>query len=117
MNAAVHGRSTRGLCSAVLAFEAILMLLAIPVMMTVPVLSTTFAVGWGAGLAAAYFVAIGLLGRAWGYLVGHALQMAFIALGLVAAGPAVVGVGVLFAGVWIAAYAVGLRIDRDRAIR
>jgi hypothetical protein len=117
VNAPVHGRATRGLCSAILAFEAILMLLAIPVMLTVPVLSTTFAVGWGAGLAAAYFVAIGLLGRSWGYIVGHALQVAFIALGLVAAGRAVVGVGVLFAGLWIAAYVVGLRIDRDRAIR
>lgn len=105
------------LCSAILAFEAILMLLAIPVMMTVPVLSTTFAVGWGAGLAAAYFVTIGLLGGSFGYVVGHALQVAFIALGLVAAGPAVVAVGVLFAGLWIAAYVIGLRVDGERAIR
>jgi hypothetical protein len=105
------------MCSAVLAFEAILMLLAIPVMLTVPVLSTTFAVGWGGGLAAAYFATIGLLGRSWGYVIGHVLQAAFIVLGLLAAGPAVVAVGVLFAGLWIAAYAVGLRVDRERTIR
>jgi hypothetical protein len=105
------------MCSAVLAFEAILMLLAIPVMMTVPILSTAFAVGWGVGLAVAYVVAIGLLGRPWGYAVGHALQAAFLALGWLAAGPAVLAVGVVFAGLWIAAYVIGMRIDRDRAIR
>jgi hypothetical protein len=105
------------MCSAVLAFEAILMLLAIPVMMTVPVLSTTFAVGWGASLAVAFFVAIGLLGRSWGYAIGHALQVAFIALGLFAAGPAVTTVGVIFAGLWIAAFVIGMKIDGERAIR
>jgi hypothetical protein len=113
----VRGRYTRMLCSAILSFEAILMLLAIPVMLTVPVLSTGFAVGWGAGLAASYFAAIGLLGRSLGYIVGHALQVAFIALGLFAAGPAVLTVGLLFAGLWIAAYVIGLKIDRERAIR
>jgi len=113
----VRGRFTRILCSAVLAFEAILMLLAIPVMLTVPVLSPAFAFGWGGGLALGYFVAIGLLGRSWGYLVGHALQVAFVALGFFAAGPAVLTVGVLFAGLWIAGYVIGLRIDRERAIR
>jgi hypothetical protein len=105
------------MCSAVLAFEAILMLLAIPVMMTVPVLSTTFAVGWGASLAAAYLVVIGLLGRSWGYVAGHVLQVAFIALGLFAAGPAVTGVGVVFAGLWVTGYLIGMKIDRERAIR
>jgi hypothetical protein len=105
------------LCSAILAFEAILMLLAIPVMLTVPVLSAAFAVGWGGGLAGAFSVAIGLLGRSWGYAVGHVLQMAFIALGFFAAGPAVLTVGILFAGLWIAAYVIGVRVDHDRAIR
>jgi len=100
------------MCSAVLSFEAILMLLAIPVMMTIPVLSTAFAVGWGVGLAVAYVVAIGLLGRPWGYAFGHALQVAFLALGWLAAGPAVLAVGVVFAGLWIAAYVIGLKIDR-----
>lgn len=110
----MRGRATRGMCSAVLTFEAILMLLAIPVMLTVPVLSPTFAVGWGVGLAVAYFATIGLLGRPWGYAVGHALQVAFIALGLLAAGPAVVVVGVVFAGLWVAAYVIGMRVDRPR---
>jgi hypothetical protein len=36
---------------------------------------------------------------------------------LLAAGPAVVAVGILFAGLWVAAYVMGMRIDRDRAIR
>jgi hypothetical protein len=105
------------MCSAVLAFEAILMLLSIPVMLTIPIIPTSFAVSWGIGLATAYVVTIGLLGRSWGYLVGHLLQVAFIMLGVMAAGPAVLAVGVLFAGLWIAAYVVGLRIDHDRAIR
>lgn len=105
------------MCSAVLSFEAILILLAIPVMMTVPVLSTAFAVGWGVGLALAYVLVIGLLGRPWGYAVGHVLQVAFIGLGLFAAGPAVLAVGVLFAALWVAAYVIGMRIDSARAIR
>ena len=108
----------RGMCSAVLAFEAILALLAIPVMLTVPVLSTTFAVGWGVGLAVACVVVIGTLGRSWGYAVGHALQVAFVVLGIVAAGPAVLSIGLLFAALWLAAYVLGARIERDRrAIR
>lgn len=107
---------TRGLCSAVLSFEAILMLLAIPVMLTIPVLSTAFAVGWGMGLAAAYLLAIGVLGRPWGYALGHLLQVAFIVLGVTAAGPAVLAVGVLFAGLWVAAYVIGMKVDRARAI-
>jgi len=113
----VRGRFTRILCSAVLAFEAVLMLLAIPVMATIPVLTTTFAIGWGAGLAGAFLVTAGLLGRSWGYVAGHALQVAFMALGLFAAGPAVLAVGVMFAGLWVAAYVIGMKIDRDRAIR
>jgi hypothetical protein len=104
------------MCSAVLAFEAIMALLAILVMLTVPVLSTSFAVGWGVGLAVACVVAIGLLGRSWGYGVGHVLQGAFIALGIFAAGPAVLVIGVLFAGLWVAGYLIGLKIDRERAI-
>jgi hypothetical protein len=43
--------------------------------------------------------------------------VAFVALGFFAAGPAVLTVGVLFAGLWIAGYVIGLRIDRERAIR
>jgi hypothetical protein len=104
------------MCSAVLVFEAILMLLSIPVMLTIPIIPTSFAVGWGVGLAIAYFVALGLLGRPWGYVVGHALQAAFVGLGFVA-GHAVLAVGILFAGLWIAAYVVGMRIDGDRAVR
>ena len=35
---------------------------------------------------------------------------------LFAAGPAVTAVGVMFAGLWVAAYLIGMKIDRERAI-
>jgi hypothetical protein len=97
------GRMTRGLCSAILTFEAIVMLMGI------------FVVGWPAGvLAAACVLAAGLLGRPWGYGFGHTVQVAMVGLGV--ASLSMLFVGLVFGALWITAYVVGLKIDQARAI-
>jgi hypothetical protein len=91
------------MCSAILVFEAIVMLMGM------------FVIGWPAGVvAAACVVAAGVLGRAWGYGFGHAVQVAIVAVG--ASSLSMLFIGLMFAALWIAAYVVGLKIDRDRAI-
>jgi len=95
---------TRGLCSAILVFEAIVLLMGM------------FVIGWPAGvLAAACVVAAGVLGRPGGYGFGHVVQAAIIGLGALSL--SMLFVGLVFAALWVAAYVVGLKIDRDRAIR
>ena len=97
------GRMTRGMCAGILAFEAIVMLLGM------------FVMGWPAGvMAAACIVVAGLLGRPWGYGLGHAVQVAIIGLGVLSL--SMLFVGLVFAALWVTAYVVGLKIDRERAI-
>ncbi len=105
----------RGMCSAVLAFEAVMMLLSILVLNGFSSLSVAAATAIGCGMAAACVVAIGGLGRGWGYTLGHAVQVGIIVVGFLAT--PVLFIGIVFAGLWIAACVIGLRIDRDRAIR
>lgn len=106
---------TRVLCSTVLSFEALLMLLSILVLNGFSSLSAPVAATIGCGMAAACVVAAATLGRSWGYGLGHVLQFAIIAVGLLAL--PILFIGVLFAVLWIVAYVIGMRIDRDRAIR
>ena len=115
MSEVVRGRTTRGMCSAVLSFEAVMMLLSILVLNGFSALSVPVASTVGGGMATACIVAIGGLGRPWGYALGHALQVAMVALGALAL--PILFVGLLFAGLWVAAYLIGMKIDRERAIR
>jgi hypothetical protein len=103
------------MCSAVLSFEAVMMLLGILVLNGFSSLTEPAAAVIGCAMAAACLVAVAGLGRAWGYPLGHAVQVAIVALGFVAV--PILAVGLLFAGLWITAYVIGLRIERDRAIR
>ena len=105
----------RGMCSAVLAFEAVMMLLSILVLNGFSSLSVAAATAIGCGMAAACVIAMGGLGRGWGYTVGHAVQVGIIVMGFFAM--PILFIGLLFAGLWIAACVIGLRIERDRAIR
>jgi hypothetical protein len=100
------------MCSAVLSFEFVMALLSILVLNGFSSLSTPVATALGCGMAAACMVAIGGLGRPWGYGFGHALQVAMVAMGLLAL--PILFTGVLFAALWIAAYVVGMRIDGAR---
>lgn len=93
----------RGLCSAILTFEAIVLLMGM------------FVVGWPAGaVAGACVVAAAVLGRPWGYGFGHAVQAAMVGLGALAL--SMLFVGLVFAALWITAYVIGMKIDQDRAI-
>jgi hypothetical protein len=106
---------TRILCSAILSFEAVLMLLSILVLNGFSSLSVPWAAATGGGMAVACVIAASLLGRPWGYGLGHTLQVAIVGLGFLAL--PILFVGLVFAALWLAAYVVGVRIDSDRAIR
>jgi hypothetical protein len=103
------------MCSAVLSFEAIMMLLSILILNGFSSLSAPVSAAVGIGMAGACIVAIGMLGRPWGYGLGHLVQVAMLGLGALAV-PILV-IGALFACLWISAYVIGMRIDRARAIR
>ena len=105
---------TRGMCSAVLLFEAIVFGLATPVMVTVYDVDLATALCVGLGLATASILVIGLLGRDWGYWIGHGLQVAAIALGLVV--PIMYLLGAIFAGLWLGAFLLGRKIAADKAL-
>lgn len=103
----------RGMCSTVLFFEAIIVALAAPVMIGVEKVDAALALWVGLGLAAACLVTTGLLGRSWGYGVGHVLQIAAIALGFLV--PIMFFIGGMFAVLWFGAYALGRKIASDKA--
>lgn len=101
------------LCAAMLFFEAILLGLSTPVMITVEDVDRGLALWLGLGLAVACIVVAGMLRRPGGFLLGHVLQVAAVALGLLA--PAMFFVGGLFAVLWWGAYRLGGTIEADRA--
>ncbi|MGH3357154.1 MAG: DUF4233 domain-containing protein [Nocardioidaceae bacterium] len=105
----------RGMCSAMLFLEAIVLGLATPVMVSVEDVDTAAALGFGLGLAAFALLTAGLLGRPWGYSVGHLVQVGAIALGLLV--PVMFFIGAMFAALWITAFLLGRRIEADKAAR
>ena len=72
----------RGMCAAMLSFEAIVLGLATPVMIAVEDVDTIVSLVVGLGLALSALVIAGLLRWSWAYNLGHALQIAAIALAL-----------------------------------
>lgn len=90
-----------------------MMLLAILVLNGFSSVSVPVAAAIGCGMAVVCLLAIGMLGRPWGYALGHALQVAMVAIGFLAL--PILFMGVLFAGLWIAAYVIGMRIDSARS--
>ena len=111
----MRGRYTRILCSAMLSFEALVMLLSILALMGFFLVAESWAVGIGGGIALVCVVAVGSLGRHWGYALGHVIQIAIVVVGIVWWPMA--PIMIMFAGLWTAAYVVGMRIDQARAIR
>lgn len=103
----------RAMAATVLVFEALVVVFASLVAKDLTGLSTVQAVGGGAVLAVLLVLVAGLLRFRWAYGVGTALQVALVATGLVL--PIMLGVGLLFAGLWFAALLIGLRIERERA--
>jgi hypothetical protein len=102
----------RAMAATVLVFEAIVVVFASLVAKDLSGLSTLQAVGGGAVLALVLLVSSGLLGRPGGYWWGSVLQVAVVATGVFV--PIMIGIGLLFTGLWIAAVVIGNRIERER---
>ena len=103
----------RSLCATVLSVEAITLGLTTPVMITLADVPRGTALAIGLGLAVGCVVIAGLLRVEWAYWLGHAIQVAAIGLGFVV--PLMFVLGPIFALLWGTAYAVGRKIERERA--
>lgn len=107
-------RSMRvSLCAAMLSLQAVVLLLTTPVLVSLTDVPTGAALAVGVGLTVACLVVVGLLRHAWAFWLGWAIQVATVALGVVV--PAMYALGVVFAGLWAAAYLLGGKVDRERA--
>lgn len=102
----------RAMAATVLVFEALVVLFASLVAKDLSGLSTVQAVGGGVVLAVLLVLASGVLGRPGGYWLGSSLQVAVVGTGLVV--PSMIGLGLLFTGLWVAAVVIGTRIERER---
>ena len=105
----------RGMCAAILSLEGVALGLTTPVLISVVGTDTSTALWVGLGLAVACFVLAGLLRGEWAYALGWVLQAVAIGLGFVI--PQMFGLGALFALLWGAAYFLGRKIERERALR
>jgi len=103
------------LCSAMLGLQAVVFLLTTPVLLTLTGVATGVGLGIGLGLTLACVVVAGLVRRPGGLQLGFAVQVAAIALGVLV--PVMVALGIVFLGLYTAAYVVGARIDREKAAR
>lgn len=103
---------TRALLS-VLVFEAVCFGLAVPGMIQVSGVAAEPAIALGVGGALLAVTAAILLRKRVGYVLGWLTQIAIVACGL--ATPMLFFVGGLFALIWTVSFALGKRIDADRA--
>ena len=110
----------RGLASAVLVFEAMVVFFAALVAKDLGDVDGTVLWTGTAVVVLACVAVAALLRHAWAYAVGSVLQVAVVATGVVE--PAMYFVGALFAGLWFLALVLGRRVARlqaeaDRAAR
>ncbi|HET6628018.1 MAG TPA: DUF4233 domain-containing protein [Nocardioidaceae bacterium] len=105
----------RSMCAAMLILQAVVLGLTTPVMISVAEVGLGTALWVGLGLTLACVVTAGLLRRSWAYLLGWAIQVASLALGVVI--PMMFFLGVIFAALWAGAYFLGGRIDAEKAER
>lgn len=103
----------RGMCSAMLTLQAIILGLSVPVMISVEDVHRGLALGLGLGLAVLCILVAGSLRRPQAHLVGHAIQVATIAMGFLV--PIMFFVGLMFAALWFGAFFLGRRIEADKA--
>jgi hypothetical protein len=89
------------------------LLLVIPVAVTVADIDPAVAIPAGVALIALCIVAIGGLGRGWGYHLGWAVQVLAIALGFVV--PAMFVLGGIFALLWYSALRIARQVEADKA--
>jgi hypothetical protein len=103
----------RTMCAAILSLEAVVLGLTTPVMISLSNVSWQAATLIGVGLLVACILVAGMLRRPSAYYLGWAIQIAAVGLGFVI--PVMFGLGAIFLGLWWAAYAVGAKIDREKA--
>ena len=103
----------RGICSAVLVFEGLVVFLATLVARDLTDIDhgTLWWVGGGGALLCVLLV--GVLGRPGGYLAGSVLQVALVASGVVV--PVMFFLGLLFGGLWFLALHLGRKVERRQA--
>jgi hypothetical protein len=101
------------MCAAMLTLQAIVVGLSVPVLISVDDVDKSVALPLGLGLALVCVLTAGMLRRPWAYWLGHACQVATLALGFLS--PAMFFVGALFALLWISAFVLGRRIEADKA--
>jgi hypothetical protein len=101
------------MCAAMLSLQAIIVGLSVPVLISVEGVDRSVALPLGLGLALVCVLTAGMLRRPWAYWVGHAAQVATIALGFLST--PMFFVGALFALLWISAFVLGRRIESDKA--
>lgn len=105
----------RSMCAAMLSLQAVVLFLTGVVTIGMTDIGTGASLSMGLGLALLCVLAAGLLRFRAGYLLGHLVQVVSIALGFVTT--PMFFLGAVFAGLWVAAYVLGERIDRERAER
>lgn len=103
----------RGLCSAMLLLQAIIVGLSTPVMITVEHIDKAMALSVGLGLTAVCLITIVLLHWPWGYVVGFVVQAATVATGFLV--PMMFFIGAMFAALWYGAWRLGRKIEADKA--
>lgn len=105
----------RTLAAAVLAFEAVVIVLVVPVAITLGGVDATTAIVVGVVAFVGCIVTAALLRHRWAYVLGSLVQVFLIACGVVI--PAMFVLGGLFAALWVAALLVGRRGEELRAQR
>ena len=108
-----RGRSPRrGMCAAVLSFEAITLGLTTPVLITIANVDVGMALLVGLGLAFACLLVTAMLRSEWAYALGWLIQVGAVALGFWI--PLMFFLGGVFAALWATAYLLGRKIERER---
>lgn len=103
----------RAMGASVLVLEAVVLMLAMMPMVAVYDVDWPVALVVCIGLGVAAVLTCGLLGKPLGVVAGSVLQVAAIALGFVV--PVMFVLGVVFAGLWIAAVVLGRRVNTAQA--
>ena len=103
----------RRLCAAILSLEAIAFGLSTPVLIAVAGVPAATGVLVGVGLMVACVLVAGLLRLPWAYVLGWAVQVAAVAVGVEVR--AMVFLGLVFLALWATAYFLGAKIERERA--
>jgi hypothetical protein len=103
----------RGLASGVLGLEAIVLLLVVPVAVVIFEVDPVVGITGGVLLIALCIIAIGGLGRGWGYPLGWVVQVLAIALGFVV--PAMFALGGIFALLWFFALRIARQVGAQQA--